>query len=215
MTNSFFNSNVNDPNLYMLLQQTENNVFATLNCLRVGIIDKILDNNMAQCSIGNKKLMGTNADGSAIWQNYAPIFARLYFIGNSENYINYPVKVGQLCLLFFCDREIESVFATGEVSSLNSTRMHNLTDCICLPLSQAITDDFLNIVAEKLNIVAQSINISGNETMTGDMTITGDMTVTGNITATTLNAGNGTSGSFVSQDNKTISVANGIITSIS
>ena len=70
------------------------------------------------------------------------------------------------------------------------------------------------------------VNVSGNETVAGNMDVTGEATfasnvaiagntsVTGGISATTLTPANGASGSFVSKDDKTVTVENGIITSI-
>lgn len=216
MTNSFFNFQASEPSLYTLLKQTEINAAEKINCLKIGIIEEVKDGNIVKCLIANKKLMGTNPNGSAIWRDYPPIYARLYYVGSGECYINYPVIKNQLCLLFFADKEIESIFATGEVSTLTSTRAHSLTDCLCLPLSQYAPGNTLKINGNNINI-----NSAGNVAITSSAlgitaktNINGDTTVTGTMYADIVKAGNGASGAFISKDDKTITVSNGIITSI-
>lgn len=173
MTDSF-NSLVNTPNLYMLMKAFQNETFAKLNCMKIGIIDKILPDNKVQCSITNKKLMGTNPDGTGIHKDYPPIIARVYYMGSGNTGINYPLSVGSPCLLLFNDREFYSYFSTGEVSPLSDTRMHSLNDCICLPLYMSANSGDLSLNAETItlsantiNLDASTININGNLIING------------------------------------------------
>ena len=163
-----FNNFTNQPVLLTVLKMFEHQIFAKLNCMRIGIIDEILDNNEVRCSITNKKLMSTNTDGTSVWKDYPPIFAKVYYMGSGDNHISYPLTVSTPCLLLFNDREFDSYFQTGQVSTLNDLRMHSLSDCICIPLfiptdNQALTikGGTINMNATTINIEATTINITG------------------------------------------------------
>lgn len=155
-----FQAYTNKPNLYMVLKAFQDETFAKLNCMKIGVIDEILENNEVKCSITNKMLMQTNSDGSSVWQNYPPIYAKVWFMGSGETGINYPLSQGSPCLLLFNDREFESYFKTGQVSTLCDTRMHSLNDCICIPLYMALPDNTLTLKAETINQTATTINLT-------------------------------------------------------
>lgn len=147
-----------EPDIADYVKAVQQETFAKLNCMRIGLINEILPNNEVQCLITNKKLMGTNKDGTQIVKDYPPIYAKVwYMIG-----IDYPLTVGTPCLLLFNDREFDSFFATGQISSLNDLRTHSLNDCICIPLYQPTQDGNYNIKApgKTLNINANRININ-------------------------------------------------------
>lgn len=173
MTGSFnsMNSNIS---LLTVLRALQDEIFASLNCMRIGVIDEILPNNEVKCSITNKKLMSVNEDGSSVWQNYPPIFAKIYYTGSGENHITYPLTIGSPCLLLFNDREFNSYFETGEVSTLSDLRMHSLSDCICLPLfipietpNLTIKGKTINLSATTINLQAETININGKLVING------------------------------------------------
>lgn len=176
-----FTNYTNKPTLYSVIKAFQQETFAKLNCMKIGIIDEILLNNQVRCSITNKKIVGTNPDGTSILKNYPPIFAKVYYMGSGNTGINYPLSVGSPCLLLFNDREFNSYFETGEISALASTRMHSLNDCICLPLYQADSDidlsltsgtitldgNIINLSASSINLNADTININGNLIING------------------------------------------------
>ena len=169
-----FTSYTNKPTLFSVIKAFQQETFAKLNCMRIGVIDEILPNNEVKCSITNKKLMGTNPDGTSILKNYPPIYAKVYYMGSGNTGINYPLSIGSPCLLLFNDREFTSYFETGEISALSDTRMHSLSDCICLPLYRVNSDLDLSISAETItlnartiNLTADTININGNLIING------------------------------------------------
>lgn len=170
-----FNGLTNQPTLLTVLKMFEHQIFAKLNCMRIGIIDEILDNNEVRCSITNKKLMSTNADGTSVWRDYPPIFAKVYYMGSGNNNITYPLTIQTPCLLLFNDREFDSYFQTKQVSALNDLRMHSLSDCICIPLfiptaaeTLTIKGDTINLSATTINIEATTINIDGELIINGE-----------------------------------------------
>ena len=171
-----FRDLTDEPTLSSVLSAKQKETFARLNCMRIGIIDEILPNNEVRCSITNKMLIDTNPDGSCVWQNYPPIFAKVWYMGSGETGINYPLTVNSPCLLLFNDREFSSYFKTGQISTLVDLRMHSLTDCICIPLyMQVATNELLlkaNTIclsAQTINLTAETININGTLYINGQL----------------------------------------------
>ena len=162
-----------NPDVQDYVRAIQQETFAKLNCMRIGLINEILPNNEVQCLITNKKLMGTNSDGTQIVRDYPPIYAKVWYMGSGENGIDYPLTIGTPCLLLFNDREFDSFFTTGQVSPLSDLRTHSLNDCICIPLFYASlnedglqngdfnikTNGNLNITANTINLTANTINI--------------------------------------------------------
>jgi len=73
---------------------------------------------------------------------------------------------------------------------------------------------------DNITLNAANIKLNGDTKNTGtleveqDVTAKANVSVTGDLTAATLNATTAASGSFLSADNKTVTVVNGIVTSI-
>ena len=181
MTSSF-NQFASQPTLLSVIRAFQEETFAKLNCMRIGIIEEVLSINEVRCSITNKQLMRTNDDGSSVWQEYPPIFARVFYLGSGGTGVAFPLTVGEPCLLLFNDREFDSYFKTGEVSPLVDDRMHSLSDAICIPLYQPTYADVFDVIAdnielsagesitlqaETININASTININGELIVNG------------------------------------------------
>ena len=170
-----FNQLVNDPTIYSVIKAFQAETFAKLNVMRIGVIDEVLADNEVRCSITNKKLLKTNPDGTSTWRDYPPIFAKVWYMGSGSSGIDYPLTTGTPCLLLFNDREFNSYFASGQVSPLANTLMHDLSYCVCVPLYQpTVGTDFniktsgtLNIVADEINLTASTINLNGTLIING------------------------------------------------
>lgn len=179
MTNNFnmLNGKVD---LLRVIRQFQHETFARLNCMRIGTIDKVISPTEVQCSITNKQYIKTNNDGSTVWQSYPPILAKVWYMGNIQSNITYPIQIKSPCLLLFNDREFTSYFATGEVSPLNDNRMHSLDDCICIPLFMpqqingfTINGETVNINGSTINMTANNINLNGTVNVNGQLIING------------------------------------------
>lgn len=194
-----FNQLVNEPTIYSVIKAFQAETFAKLNVMRIGVIDEVLADNEVRCSITNKKLLKTNPDGTSTWRDYPPIFAKVWYMGSGSSGCDYPLTTGTPCLLLFNDREFDSYFNSGQVSPLANTLMHDLSYCVCVPLYQATNDGNFNI---------KSTNVSVGATSSATI-LSPTINLTGNVNVST-----GASGSFVSQDSKTITVVNGIVTAI-
>ena len=177
-----YNNYVNEATLKKILDMKQFETLSKLNCMRIGIIQSV-NGLEAECLITNKKTIGTNTNGVSIVKDYPPITAKIYYMGNAENNINYPLLIGQPCLLLFNDREFFSYFATNEVSPCINDELHSLNYAVCIPLAQPTQNGNFNIYSTQnvnitsdkdLNITAKNINLNADTitlTSTGNTTI--------------------------------------------
>ncbi len=169
-----FNNFANIATLKKILDMKQFETMAKINCMRIGIIQSV-NGLEAECLITNKKTVGINDNGLSEVKDYPAITAKIYYMGNTDNNINYPLIQGQPCLLLFNDREFYSYFATGEISPCANDELHSLNYAICIPLAQPtqdgnfniITTGTLNINADKINLTANTININGTLIING------------------------------------------------
>lgn len=187
-----------------------------LNCVRIGIVEEFYPEDLTvQVRIANKRTIGMNEDGTPRVRDFAPIYAKICYC---NPFITNPVKKGDECVLLFSDREIESWFINGDVNPDSHTRMHDLTDAIAifgirsLPNMIEVLTNALHLFYGNSDIQLLENQININSSL---LNIVGNTTQNGTITATNLNATASATGTFRSSDNKTITVKNGIITSIS
>lgn len=214
-----------EADLTTVLKSVINKVGLELNCVRIGIIQSFNASDLtAEVLITNKRTLGINSDGTQRTRNYALITAKICYCCP---FITYPIEPGEECLLLFNDRELESWFISGEVQPEAYPRMHDLTDCVAIVGIRSlakmieITADTLHLFYKNSDIQIKDGSIVSNTTAynvnatTSTLTIP-TITASGTVTAQTLNAMTAASGTFKTADSpqKTITVVNGIITSI-
>ena len=205
-----FNQLANTPTLTNLLANLQQKIGLDLLCVRVGIVQTYYSNNQtADVLIVNKKTLGLNRDGSQVVRDWAKINAKVCFCSPYETF---PINSGDECLLLFADREIESWFINGNTNPLAYSRMHDETDCIAIvglrslpKMIQAMTD-CLNLFYGSSDIQIGDEEIKYNS---AQHTFTGPLEADGIKDTTAVE-----SGTFTSQDGKTITVKYGIITEI-
>lgn len=144
-------------------------------------------------------------------------------MGGGTSYITHPITTGDQCVLLFNDFMKDYWQNTGETRQSDFDRKHDISDAIAIvglkALPKAIQNysDYLELHYSDISsiILGNTIEVN-NETinLNGNTNVTGNETVSGVITAPTLNATSAANGTFVSADNKTITVVNGIVTSI-
>lgn len=119
------NINVNDIQLMRLFQE---NTMTRLNCHNIGkIINFYPETQTADIQIQQIMLYKGELHTPSLLTN-VPVF--LY--ATQTAYITMPNPVGSSCILLFMDRNIDNYLATGEMYQPNTTRMHDMTDCIAL-----------------------------------------------------------------------------------
>lgn len=211
-----FNYKISVPDITNVVKYSNLQTASELNCLRIATVEELHPEDLTvTVKLLNKRTIGQNSDGTPNVKDYAPIRAKICYC---NPFITNPIHIGDDCLLLFSDREIESWFINGDAQPVNYQRMHDLTDAFaifgirslpdmitlltnCLHLFYGQSD--IQIKDGQIDISALSLNIQGNTTQTG------------NIQATNLSATAAATGIFATTDGKTVTVTNGIITSIS
>ncbi len=129
------------------------------------IIDNI-SNNISCCMLGrietyNAKNM--TADVLPLHENSTLLInVPVSFIRAGSFFIRAPYKKGDIVLIVFCDKDIENILLSGNVSKSNSSRKHSLDDAIVvggiMPLTKNLPEEHLNdLVIAKDNLNSKII----------------------------------------------------------
>lgn len=221
-----FTQNASKKDLYSVLEALRNNILYTVNCIKVASVVSFDSTNMISCcQIKNKRLIGLKDDGNQELRDYPLIYAKTYFLGYGDISITHPIIEGMEGILLFNDRELETWYTTGEAGNLAYDRTHDLSDAIfiCGLCSQPnlsllkYLENCLNLYYKNTNIQLYEDKINLNTTTTNivsNISQTGNNTITGTLTANSVNDTSAANGTFVSKDDKLITVVNGIVKTI-
>ena len=139
-------------------------------------------------------------------------------MSGGTTYITHPITAGDQCVLLFNDYMLDGWKSSGQDRPSERDRRHDISDAIAIVGLRALPNAIQNYSDYlDLHYSDNSSIIIGNTVEVNNQTINlnGDVNVTGIVTAPTLNATTAATGTFRSADNKTITVVNGIVTSIS
>jgi len=228
--------------LLQVLQSSMNNLIHLINCIKIGeIISFNKEDQTCSVQILYKPELMRFRNKKVITKYPVLEKVPVVIMGGGTSYITHPISAGDQCLLLFNDNMIDNWWATGEARPSDYPRFHDIADAIAIVGLRALPNalknysDYLNlhysdnssiIVGNTIEVNNATVNINGNTNVTGDVSVSesqtiaknlsvaGDQTVTGSITAATINATSAATGSFVSLDQKVVTVSNGIITSI-
>ena len=173
----------NEATLMSVLKVLKENIFETMNCVKIGYIDSYdYETRVSRVVIYNKRVVGLNDKGEHILEDYPPLYCKTLFIGGSATSINWDIQQGDECIVFFTDKELETPWISGQVSDVKYGRMHDYTDAICLTgfttrPKATPTDGNLNLVSKN-----GIIHLDGDTTIDCDLTINGNLIVTGDAT---------------------------------
>jgi hypothetical protein len=128
-----------DPELKDVLDRYNRLVMSSLNCVQIGTIEAfnpIL--NTASVSINCKRKLANGAIYDYPLLTDCPVF----ILSGGTAFINMPIVKGDTCIVLFSDRDIDNWHLTGTVDVPSSTRMHSLSDGLCIvgirPLTNAL-----------------------------------------------------------------------------
>lgn len=188
-TNSIpFEQLKNESGLIQLFKLFEEKLaYNVFNCVRVGIVEEYNpETRTAKIKIANKLVTGVNSDGTQKTQDYAPIYAKVWFFGWGDKGITHPILQGQEGILLFNDRELESWYINGNINPLAYKRAHSMSDSIFICGLSSLPNIIQNS-QESLSLFYQLNNIQITENgviINADTTINGNLTVNGQINAT-------------------------------
>lgn len=225
-----------DKSLTQVLERLTSSIKTSLNCVKIGEIVSF-DKTDQTVTVKVLHIEDNNYDLYLDKEIEYPLLQKVPVIvlqgGGSK--ITFPIKAGDQCLLLFCDYMIDGWWVSGESKPSIVPRKHDISDAIAIVGLQAITkaiqdySDYLHlqynansdiVIGEQIDVNNENINLNGatkvSETLEveKDVTAKANVDVTETLTAKQLNATTAASGSFVTVDNKTVTVENGIVTAI-
>lgn len=152
-------------------------------------------------------------------------------------FINFPLSSGDSGWIVACDRDISLFKQNLQETAPNTFQKHRFSDAFFIPdkvknftvsgedvsglvISNLAGNNKIVLNGSNLNITSAAITVTGASTFKSpvtaedNVTIIKNLEVTGSATANSLHSATGATGSFVSADNKNITVQDGIITGI-
>lgn len=197
------------------LENVKRDTGVTLNAVQIGIIEAFDSSNQtATIRIAIKQVIDIAPDGTRTLKEHPLILeCPVVTMFGGDSFINLPIQVGDNCLVFFCDREIDNWLNKGGVQAPSIGRVHDISDAIALVgirnFQNSISDFLANGIRisfaanSRIDLTDDAIDsIAGLFTHTGDMLITGDatveqnLTVEGNMQVDGTVKGNGGTGAF-------------------
>lgn len=116
------------PDLRALLDNLKAEIFYTLNCHQVGVIESYNPTKQtASIRLSMLRVIGTEEVAYPLLTD-CPVM----FPAAGGAYMTFPVVKGDPCLVLFNDRDIDNWFTTGNVVAPNSIRAHSLSDGIAI-----------------------------------------------------------------------------------
>jgi hypothetical protein len=125
--------------LKAFIHRRKQEIKSEINCVSIGTIESFdATDQTATVRINYQKVIfdqapvseGLDADK---YINYeALVKCPVVIIGGGTGRITFPIAKGDTCLLFFCDKEIDTWFKTGQITYPRNDRMHDLTDAFVL-----------------------------------------------------------------------------------
>jgi microcystin-dependent protein len=124
------------------MEQLGDNIKSDMNCVSIGTIETFHPNSQtADINLVYKRV--SLRDGT-ITPYQRLITCPVVVLGGGVSYLSFPIRgttrdgqgnvtqLGDSCLVFFCDREIDTWWANGGVNEPKSTRMHSLNDGVAI-----------------------------------------------------------------------------------
>ena len=119
---------INPPDLDDVLIGLKNEIFADLNCVQIGRIQKVNSNQTVEILLQVKRRIPDNKIA-----DYPLLVDCPYFVLQGGGaYIDMPIKKGDICLVLFNDRNIDTWWSTENVAEPPDRRKHNLSDGFAL-----------------------------------------------------------------------------------
>lgn len=211
----------NNIELVNILKDLKNDIFKTLCCVKVGIIQEYdVATQTSSIEIGGK----WHNPYTDVWESY-PILTQVptQTLGGAS-YIHCPINKGDECLVLFNDFMIDNWYRTGESQPTQFFRFHDISDGFAIVGVRSLPKSIQNLLNVIVLFFSENSNItlddSGCNIKTPSTNITGTLTVqkaiVGNSTTTSeLHSTHGASGSFSNAAGQTLTIVDGIITAIS
>jgi hypothetical protein len=116
------------PDMDDLLLELKNEIFAQLNCVQIGKISKVNDDQTVELELQVKRRV--RGEGTTSY----PVLADCpYFVlSGGGAYLDMPITAGDYCIVLFNDRNLDTWWDSGNIAEPADRRKHSLSDGIAL-----------------------------------------------------------------------------------
>lgn len=206
---------IHPPELPDILAMQKKDIFASLNCIQIGIIQSFdATTQTASILLALKHVINIEPKGVKTLKE-RPVILKCPVITlfGGTSFVSLPITEGDNCIVLFNDRQIDDWFVNGGVQTPTSSRMHDVSDAIAIVGVRSLQDSIASYLANgirlsfnegnsKIDLISGAINsLATLFTHTGNLTVTGNVHIEGGLevdgTAT------GTGGTFAFGDNVT------------
>ena len=218
------------------------NFSGAVNCVKIGRITSVnTSDQTVSVQILHKRINESSVTKREL-RDY-PLLQGVPFVvlGGGQSYVSFPISVGDNCLLFFNDYEIDRWWETGENLPANFERRHDISDAFALvgvhSLANLIDDysQYVHLkysgnssitVGEEIDIknaqtnISKKLDVGDDASFKKNVSIDKDLSVSGDITGdkkatAELHSTHGATGTFTNVAGQTLTIVDGIITQIS
>lgn len=119
---------INPPDLDDLFVAFKNEIFATLNCIQIGKIEAVNDNQTVSIQLQFKRRLS----GGKTSPYPVLVDCPYVVLQGGGAYIDMPINTGDFCLVLFNDRNIDDWWDTANVKEPRDRRKHSISDGIAL-----------------------------------------------------------------------------------
>lgn len=136
------------PDLAAFLDMRLKDALLNTNCHLLGTVESFdAATQTATVSINQKlSLAGQLKDFPVLVD--VPVF----ILGGGDRVFTFPVRSGDTCLVLFNDRDIDNWFSTGNVTTPNSQRLHDLSDGLALVGFRSLANPVDNYSADDVEV---------------------------------------------------------------
>lgn len=150
------------PSLFDLLLRTKRESKIDINCVNIGIIESYTAlTNSAKVRIASKILLANGEIKDYPILDDCPV---IHVQGGGCS-ITMPIEKGDHCIVFFNDRNIDSWYTTGAITTPDDNRLHSISDGIVLVGLNPIIDPVIHSTScLSINSANKKIAIKNNLT---------------------------------------------------
>ena len=144
-----------------ILESLRYGIFSDLNCHEVGILEEIdYNTQLASVRIAHQRVV-ENMPSTSGRVDY-PVLkgVPLMVLGGGDGSLRFPFKVGDSCLLFFNDKDLDNWAVTGSIGPLASDRKHSFSDAVALVGLRSLANPLADYSPERTELTHASTVIS-------------------------------------------------------
>lgn len=147
MAEKLLEKTVIEPNLTETLEILKQDIFATLNAVKVGQIQSFdPSDKTAEVQLLFKRILSDGTEMSHPVLVDCPVFT----LQGGGAFVQFPIQAGDQCLVLFSDRNLDAWFAEGTEQVPYDQRTHDFSDAIALVGLNAQTSSMPDYIANQV-----------------------------------------------------------------